>query len=123
MEKDTHIVYVDDELINLQVFEINFEDKYRISTFSSGKEALEFLDNSIDIKIVISDMKMPKMNGIEFIKKAKKKYPEITFYILTGFDINDEISGALNEKLIDQYFRKPFDVKKIESTIEEKLKQ
>ena len=68
-------------------------------------------------KVVISDMKMPGMNGLEFIKLAKKDFPNISFYILTGFDVTEEISQALNEKLILKYFRKPFNVREIEASI------
>jgi len=60
---------------------------------------------------------MPGMNGVEFIRIAKKEYPEIVFYILTGFDITKEISEALNDNVIRQYFRKPINVKEIERAI------
>ena len=58
---------------------------------------------------------------MEFIKIAKGEFPHIRFYILTGFDITEEIADALNEKLILKYFRKPFRMNEIESTIMEIL--
>ena len=62
-------------------------------------------------------MKMPGMNGIEFIKKAKESFPDIVFFILTGYEITEEITLALEEKLIHKYFKKPFLMKEMETAI------
>ena len=115
-EKQT-ILYVDDEAINLVVFEANFIGKFNVITADSGFEGIKILENKPDIPIVISDMKMPGMNGIEFIKTAKKQFPNIVYFILTGFDITDEISSALDDKLINDYFKKPFNGQEIEASI------
>ncbi len=115
-EKQT-ILYVDDEEINLVVFEANFIGKFNVITADSGFEGIKILENKPDIPIVISDMKMPGMNGIEFIKTAKKQFPNIAYFILTGFDITDEISSALDDKLINDYFKKPFNGREIEASI------
>lgn len=123
MSNKISILYVDDEPINLQVFQYTFEDKYNIITSESGIEGLEILKSNPEVKLVISDMKMPGMNGIEFIKLAKQDFPFIRFYILTGFDITKEIANALTDKLILKYFRKPFNTREIEAVIEEALKQ
>jgi two-component system response regulator (stage 0 sporulation protein F) len=116
------ILYVDDEPLNLQLFAINFERMYTVKTAVSGNAGLEILRDEPSISVVISDMKMPGLNGIEFIRKAKEKYPEITFFILTGYDITNEILEALNDKLINSYFSKPFNIKVIEKSIQEVLK-
>jgi len=119
MNRKPKILYVDDEFINLQLFKINFDNKYEVFTAENGITGLEVLDNNPDIIVVISDMKMPLMNGIEFIKKAKEKYSHIRFYILTGFQITEEIQEALNSKLILKYFSKPFNLNKIDATLQE----
>lgn len=111
------ILYVDDEPINLKLFEINFRKKYNVLLAENGLLGLDTLKGNPDTKFVISDMKMPEMNGIEFIKKAKVNFPDIKFYILTGFDITEDIQHALNTGMIMKYFRKPFNMKEIESSI------
>jgi two-component system, response regulator, stage 0 sporulation protein F len=121
MNKNIAILYVDDEPINLELFKINFGKKYKVQTADSGYEGLKYLNSSPDIQIVISDMKMPGMNGIEFIKLAKQNFPNILFFILTGFEITEEIADALNNKLIIKYFRKPLDLKEIEGSISQIL--
>ena len=113
------ILYVDDEEINLMLFEINFKEKYNVIGIDSPVEGLRILKNNPEISYVISDMRMPEMNGIQFIKKAKKKYPDISFFILTGYDITDEIAEALEKKIINFYFKKPFNMKEIDAAIEQ----
>jgi two-component system, response regulator, stage 0 sporulation protein F len=121
MNDPIKILYVDDEPINLMLFKVNFKKKFTVLTADSGLAGLEQLKSNTDIRVVISDMKMPGMNGIEFIRIAKKEFPVISFFILTGFEITDEISAALNEKLIHKYFRKPFNIKDIETSIGEAI--
>ncbi len=116
---NTKVLYVDDEVINLQLMEINLKRNFQIFTADSAREGLKIIDANTDIKVVISDMKMPNINGIEFIKMAKEKHPEIRYYILTGYDINDEIEDALQKGLIIKYFRKPFNINEIEAAINE----
>ncbi len=119
MSEKIKIIYVDDEEINVMLFNINFSVNFEVYTGYSGFEGLKLLDEHPDTKVVISDMKMPEMNGIEFIQAAKEKYPEKKFYILTGFEITDEIQSALNSGLIQKYFRKPFDMQEVEKAINE----
>ncbi len=119
MEEKAKIIYVDDEEVNTILFEINFSDNYKVLTAYSGLVGLKLLDDNPDTKIIISDMKMPNMSGIEFIKKAKAKYPDKRFYILTGFEITEEIKNALDTGLIHRYFKKPFNLNEIEMAINE----
>jgi len=117
----TKLLYVDDEQINLKLFEINFKNKYTVLSASNGLKGLDFLDEHQDIRVVISDMRMPFMDGLEFIKKAREKYPNKKFFILTGFDITEDIQEALETNLIIKYFRKPFNLNEIDDTIMEVL--
>jgi len=117
MSEKVSLLYVDDESINLKLFELNFKSKFRVVTALSGVEGLEILNSDPSISVVISDMRMPKMDGLEFIAKAKQTFPHIVYYILTGFDITDEINEALSTNLIDKYFRKPFKFREIEGAI------
>ena len=122
MSAKIKILYVDDEPLNLQLFEINFSQKYEVFTAPNGFKALDILEKESAITIVISDMKMPGMNGLEFINKAREKFPEKKYYILTGFDITDEIQKSIEAGIIIKYFRKPFNMNEIETAMSDALK-
>lgn len=111
------ILYVDDEPVNLKIFELNFKNRFHVLTAESGQKGLEILKDQHEIKVVVSDMRMPGMNGIEFIKTAKRHYPHITFFILTGFEITDEIRMAMKDGLVYQYFKKPCNLPEMEESI------
>jgi len=118
MDNKIKLLYVDDEYINLQLFEVLFSEQYEVFIASNAMQGFTILDKQPDILIIISDMKMPGMNGIEFITKAKEKYPIKKYYILTGFDITTEIKASLENGLIQNYFKKPFNLEEIKSGIE-----
>lgn len=115
--KITTVLYVDDEPINTKLFAINFKNLFNVLTADSGFNGLDRLKEHPEISVVISDMKMPGMNGIEFISQAKKEFPNIIFFILTGYEITEEIADAIKINLINKYFQKPFNLKEIESSI------
>jgi len=77
MANETKILYVDDEIVNQYLFKMNSSKYYQVVTASSGDEGLELLENDKEIRLVASDLKMPKMNGLDFIKKAKQVCPEL----------------------------------------------
>jgi len=115
------VLNVDDEPINRMLFQSVFKNKYRVLTAESGSSGLEILQDNRNIDVVISDMKMPGMNGIEFINKARELFPEKSYFILTGFDITPEIQKSLDTGSICKCFRKPLNMKEIEETINSKI--
>lgn len=111
---------MDDEQVNLFLFERNFEDSYSLFLASSGPEALDILeDNHQRIIVVISDYKMPDMNGLEFIMKAKSNYQKIVYFMLTGYGDSEDIQKALEDGVIFDCFRKPLSMEAIEKKIDE----
>mgnify|MGYP001111563966 CR=1 FL=1 len=121
MDRKITLLYVDDEPLNLILFQSIFKKNFNVTTANSGEEGLKILTKNDGIDTVISDMKMPGINGIEFIRRAKEKYPKINYFILTGFDITDEIADALRTELISGYFSKPINKKEIENAISESV--
>jgi len=108
MEKLPKIIYVDDEEINLTLFQLTFRKYFEVCIANSGQEGLELLEINPDICFVISDMKMPGMDGLEFIQKVKTLNNQLPCIILSGYDRNDRIESALQSQLIKEYVMKPF---------------
>ena len=104
------IVIVDDEKIVTSAFKTllkveGFDDAY---FFNKPKEAIEFLkSNKPDL--IISDFMMPDMNGLEFLTKAKKLYPETSMILLTGYADKENAIKAINEIGLYKYIEKPWD--------------
>lgn len=115
------ILYVDDEKINLDLFKLSFRDTYEVITADSANIALQILDTTNNIKLVITDMKMPGMNGIEFIEKARIKYSNIPYIVMSGYSKTPQITKALEEGMIMGYFTKPFNKKKLQKEIDNTL--
>lgn len=105
------ILYVDDEVINLEAFELAFifDKNFEIKTAISGIEGLKILQQNNDIKAVISDMQMPVMDGLTFIKKARDFYNKIPYFILSGYSETPEVKKAQKEGIIIDYIMKPYD--------------
>ena len=107
MTKET-ILYVDDEQINIELFKANFEDEFNIITAESGKKGLEIVKSRKDINIVVSDIKMPEMNGFELIQHIKMFAPNTICIILSAFLKSDFPKNSINEKDIFRYLSKPW---------------
>jgi len=108
MSELNNILYVDDELGNLTVFEAAFEDDYEIFTAESGAEALEILAEE-DIEVLITDMRMPGMSGTELLERVQPLYPDIPRIVLTGYTDVESVVGAVNSGRIYRYITKPWD--------------
>jgi two-component system response regulator (stage 0 sporulation protein F) len=120
MEK-LKILNVDDEPINGMMFRSVFKDKYTVFTAESGFAGLEVLQINNDIDVVISDMRMPGMNGIEFIQRAKDLYPRIRYFVLTGYNVTPDIQKSIDSGLLCKCFVKPLNLKEIDESIQAKL--
>lgn len=112
------ILYVDDEEINLFLFKSLFEQEFEVLTSSSGEKALSLLDDKQGkVDVIISDMNMPDMDGLEFIYTAREKHKDIIYFILTGYNFNEKIEEAHKNHIVHQYFSKPFDYNDIATAV------
>ena len=104
------IILVDDELDIAKVLEQGLERLgFGVFGFTDPLFALEhFHKNSDQYGLVISDLKMPAMNGYEFIKNIKKIKPEVIVFLMTAFEIsNNEFRRVLQSINIDEFIQKP----------------
>lgn len=120
MESLNHItvLYVDDEPINLELFKMSFRRVFNVIVAESGPQGLEVLQNTNGITAVISDMKMPNMSGLEFIQKAVTYNSSISYFLLSGYSISQEVEESIENGLIKKYFQKPFNKAEIIDSIQ-----
>lgn len=101
------ILYVDDEKINLDLFKINFRNDFEVILADSAEKGLEILERE-PVKVIISDLKMPGMNGIDFIEQVKQEDPAKVCILLTAFMESDVMLKAINKELVFRYVMKPW---------------
>ncbi|MFP5417701.1 MAG: HD domain-containing phosphohydrolase [Gammaproteobacteria bacterium] len=96
---------------------------YAIRTAESGTRALELLGEEA-ADVIVSDMRMPGMNGAEFLKHARERWPDSVRLLLTGFSDAESTISAVNEGGIHAYLTKPWDethvLQAIRSAVERK---
>lgn len=104
------IVVVDDEKMVTSAFKtlLRVEGFDNAVFFNDPKKAVEFLKTEPP-DIIISDFLMPEMNGLEFLKEAKKLYPEVSMILLTGYADKENAIKAINETGLYKYIEKPWD--------------
>ena len=102
------ILYVDDEHINLMFFALNFKNDFQVVTAGSGAEALKMIETDRDIQLVVTDYKMPDMNGLDLIREIKQRHSAMVCLIITGFLIKDLEIDAESRALVHGYILKPW---------------
>jgi len=90
------ILYVDDEPNNLIGFKSVFRRHFKIHTATSGAEGLDIMANN-PVHLVISDQRMPKMTGTQFLKQVADNYPDVMRIILTGYSDYEATLSAIND--------------------------
>jgi DNA-binding NtrC family response regulator len=104
------VVIVDDEdmvITSIRAF-LTLETTHRVHGFTDAEEAARFVEgHSIDV--IVSDYLMPKMNGIQLLRRAKQSQPEASRVLLTGHADKQSAISAINEVALFQYLEKPWD--------------
>jgi YesN/AraC family two-component response regulator len=113
------ILLVDDEPLFLSAFAEGLKSmagrRCNIITAHTGKEAIDIL-RTVMVDVVVTDLHMPDMNGLELVEHLKKHNPDLAVIVISAFlDANIELS--LRSLLVDQVVDKPLDLKEFTHTI------
>ncbi len=104
------LLYVDDESVNLYLFKALFDSSFDITTAQSAKEGLRILaEEPEQFDAVITDLRMPEMGGLEFLKIMQEQYPMPRRFILTAYSSDELTESAIKEGLAEQCFKKLMD--------------
>lgn len=118
----TRILIVDDEEIVVRSCKrILASDEFHLDSANNGLEALEKI-NTTDYDMLILDIKMPRMNGIEVLRRVKETRPDIDVIMITGLNEIETAVKAMKLGAFD-YLPKPFDPEELESVVARALER
>lgn len=115
-DRENYILIVDDDNTLLKFFKIHLNKFFsKILVAKSATDALELLKTK-EIDLIISDFKMPRVDGIQFMKKAKKHDPLIPFLFISGALLTETQKGNI-DAMSDGYLKKPFSIDELHEFI------
>jgi two-component system, NtrC family, sensor kinase len=111
------VLYVDDEPENLRIFQLGFRRDFSILTAESGEEGLRIL-NEQPVALVLSDHRMPRMTGTEFLARARELDPKTIRILVTAYGDADTLGSAINDGSIYRYVPKPWRPDELRMTLQ-----
>src|SRR5689334_18154449 len=122
MSKTAHILVVDDE-VNIRNALVTMLEKrgYQALGASTGEEALQCLEDA-RMDLVITDLRMPGISGIEFLRRLKDKWPDTEVLLITAFGSIDTAVEAMRMGAYD-YLTKPIDRERFGVVVERALER
>ena len=106
VEKRT-VLFVDDDEMVLRSLERGLLDESYNKLFTkSCKEALEILHRE-EVHVIVTDMCMPEMTGLELLRTIRKEYPNIIGIVLTGYELDAELQKAVDHREVFRLVTKP----------------
>ncbi len=116
-DRTSYILVVDDDNTLLKFFKIHLNKFFsRVIVVKNAKEAIDTLREK-EIDLVLSDIRMPRMDGLQLMKRVRKHDPSIPVMMISGALLSDEDAKAAEDDA-DGYLRKPFSVDDLHAFIE-----
>ena len=112
------VLFVDDEERILTALKTIFRGRYHVLTAANGQEALDFIAK-FKIPVIVSDQRMPGMQGVELLRRAREISPDSVRILLTGYSDLASIVGSINEGEVYRFISKPWDNQDLQLIISE----
>ncbi len=122
-ERLRRILVVDDEPRVLRSLSLSLHGKFDLTVATSGKEALELLENKGPILVVVADLQMPGMSGTTFLEKVRRLAPDTVRILLTGSAGLDDAITAINKGYIFRLLTKPCTPEVLAQALEDAFEQ
>ncbi len=123
MEQRRHtLLIVDDEVDVLESLRHQFHRTYKVLTAGSGSQAVSLLDTH-EVQLILSDQRMPGMQGDSFLSQARRLQPDAIRMLFTGYADIQAVINAVNEGHIFRYILKPWDTVELEGIIRQAAEQ
>jgi signal transduction histidine kinase len=101
------VLFVDDEPMVLKGFRLHLRKQFDVHTAESGRDGLKTMETEGPFDVVVSDMRMPGMNGADFLARARQTWPDTIRVLLTGYADTNSAIRAVNEGQIFRFLTKP----------------
>ncbi|VXD16695.1 Two-component response regulator [Planktothrix serta PCC 8927] len=113
------LMVVDDEPDNLDLLFRTFRRDFQVFKADSALKALQILDDEGEMAVIISDQRMPEMNGTEFLGKTVERFPDTIRILLTGYTDVEDLVEAINSGQVFKYITKPWNPEELKSVIQQ----
>jgi serine phosphatase RsbU (regulator of sigma subunit)/CheY-like chemotaxis protein len=113
------LMVVDDEIDNLDLLYRTFRRDFDVYRADSAFKALEALDESGEMAVIISDQRMPEMNGTEFLSKTVERFPDTIRILLTGYTDVEDLVEAINSGQVFKYITKPWNPEELKAVVQQ----
>ena len=123
MTEQPHILCVDDEPKVLEGLVLNLRRHYRVSTAGNGLGGLAIIDGNDPPVVVVSDMRMPEMDGAAFLSQVRERAPDIVRILLTGQSDMESAIAAVNHGQVFRFLTKPCSTPTLLTAIEAAVSQ
>ncbi|MBL9136362.1 MAG: response regulator [Verrucomicrobiales bacterium] len=117
------ILCVDDEPNVISGFQRALRHEFQIEGCTDGSEALSALDSKGPFPVLVADMHMPGMNGVELLRRAAEKFPDTVRIMLTGNPEQRTAAEAVNQGQVFRFLTKPCDPKDLSAALRAGLQQ
>lgn len=117
------VLFVDDEVNILDTFKAAFRKRYSVAIGRGPVEGLERVRDSGPFAVVVSDLKMPKMDGIQFLSKVQEISPETVRIMLTGYADVDSAISAVNKGSVFRFLTKPSPMDEVGEVVDAGIRQ
>lgn len=111
------LMVVDDEPDNLDLLYRTFRRDFKVYKASHALEALKILDQEGEMAVIISDQRMPDMNGTEFLSLTVERFPDTIRILLTGFTDVEDLVDAINSGQVFKYITKPWSPERLKALV------
>jgi CheY-like chemotaxis protein len=119
--KDIQILFVDDEPVILHAIgRLLYQERYTLHFAENGVEALDVMAKT-PIQVLVTDMKMPKMDGLSLLRKVKKLYPDTVRLALSGYLQIGQLLPCINSGEIFRFIIKPAQTEDLKQALQDAI--
>lgn len=121
MSAKPRLLCVDDEPNIVEGFAVHFRKRFQVTTASRSPDVITMLEAGSVFDVVVSDLRMPDMDGVQLLREIRRRSPSTARILLTGYGDFNAAVNAVNEAAVHRFLTKPCRPDQLEAAIDEAL--